>query len=343
VSLADFDGTVVDSQPVTLAAGASRRVTLAWATAPGDAGTGTITVASLNDTATRDARVASPGANDPPVGGADRYAVAAGEVLSVDAPGVLANDGDPDGDTLSVTPTPVRGPAYGTVDLSANGSFTYTPGRVFTAAGTAGEVAGSDSFTYEVTDGRGGADTVSVALSIRGAVTQAVSNLSIGGAGATATVVDGDAAGVVVRVRNVGTEATTVPVRVAVGERVTRTRTVGPVPVDGSVRVDVENVTAGLAAGRYPVTVSTADDTTTGLLRVVSPTPLPGGEGPPTDPDGDGLYEDVDGDGAATYADVVALFEAFASEAVAANWIAFDFNRNGRLDFDDLVTLYRTV
>jgi PKD repeat protein len=105
--------------------------------------------------------------------------------------------------------------------------------------------------------------------------------------------------------------------------------------------VDVRNVTTGLGTGRYPVTVSTADDTTTGWLRVVSPTPLSGGEERPTDPDGDGLYEDIDGDGETTYADVVALFEGFETEGVAANGVAFDFNRNGRVDFDDIVTLYR--
>jgi PKD repeat protein len=341
VSLADFDGDVVDRQSVMLDAGASTRLTLAWPTESVDAGTGTITVASLNDTATRDARVVSPGANDPPVGGTDRYAVAAGETLSVDAPGVLANDGDPDGDPLSVTTTPVRGPAYGTVDLSATGSFTYTPGRIFTTSGTTDGVTGLDSFAYEVRDGRGGTDVASVAVSVREAVTQPVSNLSIGGEGSTGTILAGDEARIVVRVRNVGTEATTVPVRVAVGERVTRTRTVGPVPVGGSETVEVRNVTTGLDTGRYPVTVSTADDTTTGWLRVVSPTPLSGGEGRPTDPDGDGLYEDIDGDGEATYADVVALFEGFETEGVAANGVAFDFNRNGRVDFDDIVTLYR--
>jgi PKD repeat protein len=341
VSLADFDGDVVDRQSVMLDAGASTRLTLAWPTESADANTGTITVASLNDTATRDARVASPGANDPPVGGTDRYAVAAGETLSVDAPGVLANDGDPDGDPLSVTTTPVSGPAYGTVDLSANGSFTYTPGRIFTASGTTDGVTGLDSFAYEVRDGRGGTDVASVAVSVREAVTQPVSNLSIGGEGSTGTIVAGDEAEIVVRVRNVGTEATTVPVRFGIGEQVTRTRTVGPVPAGESVSVDVRNVTTGLGTGRYPVTVSTADDTTTGWLRVVSPTPLSGGEERPTDPDGDGLYEDIDGDGETTYADVVALFEGFETEGVAANGVAFDFNRNGRVDFDDIVTLYR--
>ena len=41
------------------------------------------------------------------------------------APGVLANDTDPDGDPL--TAVLVTGPSHGTLTLNANGSFTYTP------------------------------------------------------------------------------------------------------------------------------------------------------------------------------------------------------------------------
>ena len=47
--------------------------------------------------------------------------------LSVPASeGVLANDTDPDGDTLSAVL--VSGPAHGTLSLNANGSFTYKTG-----------------------------------------------------------------------------------------------------------------------------------------------------------------------------------------------------------------------
>ncbi len=65
--------------------------------------------------------------------------------MTRNAPGVLANDTDPEGQTLTVgTPRPQTAPSNGTVSLSADGSFTYTP--------TAG-FSGSDSFTYSVTDG----------------------------------------------------------------------------------------------------------------------------------------------------------------------------------------------
>jgi filamentous hemagglutinin family protein len=55
---------------------------------------------------------------------------------------VLANDGDPDNDSL----TPVLGeitPKNGMLVLNANGTFTYTPNKGF---------LGEDSFTYKVTD-----------------------------------------------------------------------------------------------------------------------------------------------------------------------------------------------
>ena len=58
------------------------------------------------------------------------------------APGVLANDTDPDGDPL--TAVLVTGPSHGTLTLNANGSFTYTPAANFT---------GTDSFTYRASDG----------------------------------------------------------------------------------------------------------------------------------------------------------------------------------------------
>jgi len=56
---------------------------------------------------------------------------------------VLGNDSDPDGDPITaVNPTQ---PAHGTVVLNSNGSFTYTPAANFN---------GSDSFTYQASDGK---------------------------------------------------------------------------------------------------------------------------------------------------------------------------------------------
>ena len=57
------------------------------------------------------------------------------------AAGVLANDSDADGDSLTVSI--VDNPANGSVSLSADGSFSYTPNAGFT---------GIDTFTYVATD-----------------------------------------------------------------------------------------------------------------------------------------------------------------------------------------------
>ena len=71
--------------------------------------------------------------------------------------------------------------------------------------------------------------------------------------------------------------------------------------------------------------------------------PLPGFTLLPTDPDNDGLYEDLNGNGRLDFNDVVLLFKNLswisANEPVAA----FDFNRNGRIDFNDVIIRFREV
>ena len=64
-------------------------------------------------------------ANCAPVAGDDAYTTDQGTPLTVDAPGVLANDTDADGDELAAIQ---QSPASnGTAVLDGSGSFTYTP------------------------------------------------------------------------------------------------------------------------------------------------------------------------------------------------------------------------
>lgn len=77
-----------------------------------------------------------------PVAVGESYAMIQNTVLQVDPPGVLANDSDADGDTL--TALLASQPAVGVLALNPNGSFTYTPPPDFT-----GRVA----FHYVVNDG----------------------------------------------------------------------------------------------------------------------------------------------------------------------------------------------
>ncbi|MFT3738012.1 MAG: Ig-like domain-containing protein [Breznakibacter sp.] len=90
-----------------------------------------------------------------PVAVADSYVVLEGGVLSIDAPGVLINDHDADGDALSAIL--VRDVAYGSLTLSANGSFVYIQD---------GDDSDSDSFTYLVNDGVNNGNSVTVTISI---------------------------------------------------------------------------------------------------------------------------------------------------------------------------------
>lgn len=91
-----------------------------------------------------------------PVAAADAYGVSAGAALTVPAPGgVLANDADPDGDTL--TAEKATDPSHGIVFLAQDGSFVYVPVSGYT---------GEDVFTYRASDGvlRSDAATVTVTV-----------------------------------------------------------------------------------------------------------------------------------------------------------------------------------
>jgi VCBS repeat-containing protein len=93
--------------------------------------------------------------NDAPTAADDAYSTGEDTALTVDAPGVLANDNDPDGDRLHT----VVGSAssHGTVALNANGSFTYTPAANFN---------GSDSFTYRANDGTVESNQATVTITV---------------------------------------------------------------------------------------------------------------------------------------------------------------------------------
>ncbi|MDQ4038399.1 MAG: Ig-like domain-containing protein, partial [Actinomycetota bacterium] len=77
-----------------------------------------------------------------PTAVADAYSVAGGAVLSVAAPGVLANDTSPSGGALQAALS--SAPANGSLTLRADGSFSYAP---------TGDFVGVDSFTYTAVDG----------------------------------------------------------------------------------------------------------------------------------------------------------------------------------------------
>ena len=94
--------------------------------------------------------------NDVPLAIGETYGGQQGKQIVVLAPGVLANDGDIDGDAL--TAAVVSGPAHGHVDLAADGSFTYTPNANF---------HGVDTFTYRANDGTVDSPVATVTLNVQ--------------------------------------------------------------------------------------------------------------------------------------------------------------------------------
>ncbi len=106
-------------------------------------------------TATAAVGITVSAVNDAPVAAADSYGVAEDATLVIDAPGVLGNDVDVDGDAFTVTLS--APPAHGALTLVTNGGFTYIPDADFN---------GSDAFTYSVSDGQGGIHAQTVTLTV---------------------------------------------------------------------------------------------------------------------------------------------------------------------------------
>lgn len=89
-------------------------------------------------------RPAAPPDDLPPMARDDFYTVGLNATRIEPEPrGILANDSDPEGETL--TAALVASPIHGSLSISPDGSFSYTPDTDYT---------GPDSFVYEVTDGQ---------------------------------------------------------------------------------------------------------------------------------------------------------------------------------------------
>jgi len=93
----------------------------------------------LTDTATVTINITP--INDAPVAINDDYEMKKGNILEVEAPGVLENDSDAEHETLLVTAKTFT--RNGQVILNADGSFIYTPSPTF---------SGETAFNYEVCD-----------------------------------------------------------------------------------------------------------------------------------------------------------------------------------------------
>ena len=168
LGLTGLDASDADGDAVTLAYEWLRNGTpIAGATAAtyvvveADRGTSISARVTASDgtaqTVATTAAVAIPAApaNRAPVANDDAYSVTAGQLLDVAAPGLLGNDTDADGDTL--TATLLGAPVSGTATISANGALRYEPNAGF---------SGDDSLTYRACDPSTACATATVRLTV---------------------------------------------------------------------------------------------------------------------------------------------------------------------------------
>jgi VCBS repeat-containing protein len=123
---------------------------------PGFKGTDSFTYKASDGTRDSPATKVTITVDDPPVGADDAYATGVGATLVVGVPGVLANDADPNGDSL--TASIIASPPKGSLtSFRPDGSFKYVPDPGF---------KGTDHFTYKASDGSldGAATTVTITV-----------------------------------------------------------------------------------------------------------------------------------------------------------------------------------
>ena len=129
---------------------------LNYAPAAGFTGIVTFTYRAYDGTINSNNATVTIKINGRPVAIANTYAATEDAQLSISAPGILANDTDPENDPLTAQLT--TNVSNGTLSLSANGGFTYLPAQNFN---------GTDSFTYKAFDGaRDSVTAVTVTLNV---------------------------------------------------------------------------------------------------------------------------------------------------------------------------------
>jgi hypothetical protein len=100
-----------------------------------------------------------PPANRAPSAGADALNTTTDSAVPFTGAYLLLNDNDPDGDPVAVTSVAATSARAGTIVSTSPGSWTYTP---------APGISGGDSFTYAISDGRGGSATGTVNVTVSG-------------------------------------------------------------------------------------------------------------------------------------------------------------------------------
>jgi len=105
--------------------------------------------------------------NGRPVANDDFYTAEPGQLLQVDPPGVLANDNDPENESLTIVLE--KPPDFGALSIQQDGSFSYQPEQGFTGLAT---------FTYYVDDGEKTSKSAQVQIDVADRVIPSVNWLS---------------------------------------------------------------------------------------------------------------------------------------------------------------------
>ncbi|MEL7038275.1 MAG: Ig-like domain-containing protein, partial [Cyanobacteria bacterium J06592_8] len=95
--------------------------------------------------------------NNPPVANDNQVTTQIDQVITID---VLANDSDPDGDSISISAFDPNSSNGGTISQE-NNQLIYTPPQGF---------IGTDSFNYSISDGNGGFDTATVTIIVEAVI-----------------------------------------------------------------------------------------------------------------------------------------------------------------------------
>jgi VCBS repeat-containing protein len=225
--------------------------------------------------------------NDPPAATDDAYSTAEDTLRTVAAPGVLGNDSDPDGDQL--TAVVASGPGHGSLILSADGSFTYTPATNYN---------GTDSFTYRVSDGTLQSDPATVTITVNAVNDAPTVAVAAGGTcgrddhsgtvALTVADVESEAAGLTLSAASSNPALVPTGNIIFAGSGVVRTMTVSAVDGRSGTAILTVTVSDGQASGTVPVTVTvggSGKDTLTGgtgadlLLAQSNNDTLTGGDG----------------------------------------------------------------
>ncbi|MFQ5399506.1 MAG: tandem-95 repeat protein [Anaerolineae bacterium] len=118
---------------------------------------------TVNDNAGATSNVATvsisvaPATNSPPVANNDTAATTEDVPVIIAGALLLANDSDPDGDTVTIAAVDAASANGGVITDNSDGTYTYTPAANFN---------GTDSFTYTAADNNGGAAAGTVTVTV---------------------------------------------------------------------------------------------------------------------------------------------------------------------------------